>query len=92
MTPIPARYPRTPIPAKKILNRSDPDTRLNGLGLRDGRVRYVTALGETNTPGGWRANEKDGGVLIDLEANEVTGLWRKIYLGFTLQTARKHEE
>jgi hypothetical protein len=22
----------------------------------------------------------------------VTGLWRKIYLGFTLQTARKHEE
>ena len=44
---------------------------LNGLGLRDGRVRYVTALGETNTPGGWRANEKDGGVLIDLEANEV---------------------
>ncbi len=50
-----------------------PDDRchLNGFGLRDGKVRYVTALGETDTPGGWRANNKDGGVLIDLEANDV---------------------
>jgi uncharacterized protein (TIGR03032 family) len=44
---------------------------VNGLGLRDGRVRYVTALGETDTAGAWRANKKSGGVLIDLEANEV---------------------
>jgi uncharacterized protein (TIGR03032 family) len=44
---------------------------LNGLGLRDGRPRYVTALGETDTPGGWRERKRDGGVLIDLEANEV---------------------
>lgn len=44
---------------------------LNGLGLRDGRPRYVTALGETDTPGGWRENKKDGGLLIDLESNET---------------------
>jgi uncharacterized protein (TIGR03032 family) len=44
---------------------------LNGLGLRDGRVRYVTALGETDTAGGWRANKKNGGVLFDLERNDV---------------------
>jgi uncharacterized protein (TIGR03032 family) len=44
---------------------------LNGLGLRDGRPRYVTALGETDTAGGWRANKKDGGLLLDLESNEV---------------------
>jgi len=44
---------------------------LNGLGLVDGRVRYVTALGETNTPGGWRANKRDGGVLIDVPSNEI---------------------
>jgi uncharacterized protein (TIGR03032 family) len=44
---------------------------LNGMGLRDGKVRYATALGETDTPAGWRANKKDGGVLIDVEANEV---------------------
>jgi uncharacterized protein (TIGR03032 family) len=44
---------------------------LNGLAKRDGRVRYVTALGETDAPGGWRGNKKDGGLLIDLESNEI---------------------
>jgi uncharacterized protein (TIGR03032 family) len=44
---------------------------LNGLGLRDGRVRYVTALGETDTAGGWRADKKDGGLLFDVQENAV---------------------
>ncbi len=44
---------------------------LNGLGLRDGQPRYVTALGESDEPGEWRNNKKDGGILIDLESNEI---------------------
>jgi uncharacterized protein (TIGR03032 family) len=44
---------------------------LNGLGLVDGRPRWVTALGETNRAGGWRDHKKDGGVLIDLETEEI---------------------
>ncbi len=44
---------------------------LNGLGLVDGRVRYVTALGETDTAAGWRANKKDGGVLLEVQSGEV---------------------
>lgn len=44
---------------------------LNGLTTRDGRVRYVTALGETDTPGGWRDNKRNGGVLIDVDSSEV---------------------
>lgn len=44
---------------------------LNGLAVRDGRVRYVTALGETDEPGGWRENKRSGGLLIDVEANEI---------------------
>ena len=44
---------------------------LNGLALRDGRPRYVTALGETNENGGWRENKRDGGLLIDVEHNEI---------------------
>ena len=39
---------------------------LNGLGLVEGRVRYVSALGETNAAGGWRANKRDGGVLLEV--------------------------
>ena len=44
---------------------------LNGLAVRDGRIRYVTALGETDTPGGWRENKRDGGILIDVDSNEI---------------------
>ena len=44
---------------------------LNGLAMDDGRPRYVTALGETDTAGGWRANKARGGILMDIETNEV---------------------
>lgn len=44
---------------------------LNGLAMRDGKPRYVTALGNTNTPGGWRKNKRNGGLLIDLEGERV---------------------
>lgn len=44
---------------------------LNGLGMREGRPRYVTALGDANTPGGWRTNKRDGGLLIDLDGEKV---------------------
>ncbi len=41
---------------------------LNGLAMLDGRPRYVTALGRTDTPGGWRADKRAGGVLLDVDA------------------------
>ena len=44
---------------------------LNGLGLRDGRPRYVTALGKNDQPAGWRENKRDGGIVIDLESDET---------------------
>lgn len=44
---------------------------LNGLGMRDGKPRYVTALGATNDPRGWRANKRNGGLLMDTISNEV---------------------
>lgn len=44
---------------------------LNGLAMRDGKPRYVTSLGTANTPGGWRAHKRDGGVLIDLKGERI---------------------
>jgi uncharacterized protein (TIGR03032 family) len=44
---------------------------LNGLAMVDGKPKYVTALGETDTPGGWRANKANGGILMDVETNQV---------------------
>jgi uncharacterized protein (TIGR03032 family) len=44
---------------------------LNGLAMVDGHPKYVTALGETDTFAGWRENKARGGVLIDVEKNQV---------------------
>ena len=44
---------------------------LNSVGMVDGKPKFVTALGETNTPTGWRANKKDGGILMDVPSGEI---------------------
>ena len=44
---------------------------LNGLAVVDGRVRYVTALGRTDVPAGWRESKADGGVLLDVPSGEA---------------------
>jgi uncharacterized protein (TIGR03032 family) len=44
---------------------------LNGLAMADGRPRYATALGQTDTPGGWRPGKARGGCLIDIPNNVV---------------------
>lgn len=44
---------------------------LNGLAVVDGRPRYVTALGTTDTVGGWRDNKNAGGVLFDIVRNRA---------------------
>jgi uncharacterized protein (TIGR03032 family) len=57
----------------KFITGLDGDDRchLNGLAIDGGLPRYVTALGETDTPEGWRPNKAHGGVLIDVAANAV---------------------
>ena len=44
---------------------------LNGMALVDGRPRFVTALGETDTPQGWRPGKPKGGCLIDVPSGEI---------------------
>jgi uncharacterized protein (TIGR03032 family) len=44
---------------------------LNGLAVVDGRVSFVSALGETDTKDGWRANKPQGGCLMDVSSGEI---------------------
>jgi uncharacterized protein (TIGR03032 family) len=44
---------------------------LNGLAMEDGRPRYVTAVSRSDTIDGWRDRRRDGGVVIDVETNEI---------------------
>jgi uncharacterized protein (TIGR03032 family) len=37
----------------------------------EGRPAFVTALGTTDTPGGWRSNKKSGGVVLDVASGEA---------------------
>lgn len=51
---------------------------LNGVALAEGSgvPRYVTFLGESDAPLGWRSQRENGGVVFDLQANQsfVRGL------------------
>src|SRR5262245_16293143 len=62
-----------PVWRPKFITQLTPDDRchLNGLGLLNGKPKWATALGETDSAGGWRENKKSGGILIDIESNEI---------------------
>jgi len=44
---------------------------LNGLAVTGGQPRYVTALGQTDTRGGWRAGKSTGGCVLSLPDGQV---------------------
>ena len=44
---------------------------LNGLAIKENRPKYVTALGRSDEPLGWRKNKQNGGILMDIENNDI---------------------
>jgi len=44
---------------------------LNGLATHNGHPKYVTALGKTDAKNAWKDQMLEGGVLIDIESNEI---------------------
>ncbi len=44
---------------------------LNGMAMDKGKPRYVTAVSRSNTIDGWRDRRGDGGVVMDVETNEI---------------------
>ncbi|MEG4032850.1 TIGR03032 family protein [Microcoleus sp. S36b_A4] len=49
---------------------------LNGLAMRDGQPRYLTAVSQSDVADGWRDKRKDGGCVMDISINQAiaTGL------------------
>ena len=43
----------------------------NGLAIKDGKPAYVTAVSETNVAEGWREHRSGGGVVVDINTDEV---------------------
>jgi uncharacterized protein (TIGR03032 family) len=44
---------------------------LNGLAMVDGRPKYVSAVSRSDAVDGWRDRRSDGGIIIDIESNEI---------------------
>jgi len=44
---------------------------LNGLAMVNGSPKYVTMLGNSDELNGWRPNKARGGLLMDIETNEI---------------------
>ena len=63
-------YPRWRPPFVTALAPED-RCHLNGLAVVAGHPKYVTALGATDSEGGWRTNKASGGVLVDVESNDI---------------------
>lgn len=63
----------TPLWKPKFVSRLAAEDRchLNGIALEGGRVRYVTAVSETDVVDGWRPHRAGGGVVIRVEDDAV---------------------
>ncbi len=44
---------------------------LNGLATKDGQAAYVTCVSQTDVNEGWREHRQKGGVVIDVQKNDV---------------------
>jgi uncharacterized protein (TIGR03032 family) len=66
-------YTFEPVWRPKFVTDLVPEDRchLNGVALRDGAARYVTALGQSDTAGGWRDGKASGGVILDVTNDAV---------------------
>lgn len=66
-------YSFTPVWQPAFINNLQPDDacHLNGVAMAGNEPCYVTALGTTSTPSGWREKKATGGVLIDVKTKEV---------------------
>lgn len=73
-----ATHSFAPLWQPPFLSRLAPEDRchLNGLALRDGHLAYATSVSQSDVADGWRDRRRDGGVVMDIQANQVivTGL------------------
>lgn len=70
---IDGHYSFVPVWKPKFISGIAPGDRchLNGMGQKEGRLAFATACSTDNVSGAWRNNKKNGGVLIDIQTDEI---------------------
>jgi uncharacterized protein (TIGR03032 family) len=68
-----AEYSLVPVWKPPFVSEVAPEDRchLNGLCVMDGKPRFVTCLGMSDTPGGWREQKATGGVVVAVDTGEI---------------------
>lgn len=66
-------YSFTPFWQPPFIDELLPEDRchLNGMATENGEIKYLSALGQTNTPQGWRDNKMDGGVVMEYPSGKI---------------------
>lgn len=67
------KYSFKPIWIPPFISKLKPEDRchMNGLALRDGMPRYISAICRSDVHHGWRDRRENGGIVMDIETNEV---------------------
>ncbi|MGC1242049.1 MAG: TIGR03032 family protein [Chryseosolibacter sp.] len=67
------RYSFTPLWKPFFIPKITPEDHchLNGVAFENGTPKYVTALGKTNVPQGWRQNRENGGIVMEVSSNTI---------------------
>lgn len=75
---IDPHYNFVPVWKPSFISALSPEDRchLNGMGAKEGKLAYATACGQTNTGLGWKPHKNGGGLLIDIQTDQIitTGL------------------
>lgn len=70
---IDSNYSFTPRWKPRFISQLTPNDNchLNGLATSGSEFVYLSALGQTDTPKGWKPTKANGGILIDIKSNEI---------------------
>jgi uncharacterized protein (TIGR03032 family) len=66
-------YSFTPQWKPFFISKSEPTDQchLNGVAFENNKPKYVTALGNSDQEGGWRATKATGGIVMDVDQNKI---------------------
>jgi uncharacterized protein (TIGR03032 family) len=62
-----------PVWQPKFITQLAPEDRchLNGLAMDEGKPKFITALGDSNTPRGWSPDKAASGIVLDFASKEI---------------------
>lgn len=73
LSSVSERYSFAPLWRPPFISRLAAEDRchLNGLAMKDGRPRYITACSRSDVADGWRDRRRDGGCVVDVKTNTI---------------------